>query len=496
MKLHEMPPFEMGPACRPRTFRSLQLFQMDMRSSRLQAGRPALAALVLSAALALGVATAAASPARSTATGQVTLELRYAPNDPYFLAHDRNAPNDDSAQWNLNKEGFPRAWDYSRGDHVRVAVIDTGIDVGHQDLGGRVVDQGFHVGGSSSGNALVDTNGHGTHVSGLACATGDNGYGMVGAGFRCDLVVERATTTDTIDSGDVADSIDDAVQKGAKVINMSFGSDPGATDPSVAAAINNAWASDVVMVAAAQNPRDDLMPINGDQGFPASYLQPLGTASDIHAGKGLVVTDANYDGQNEDSGNGTEISMAAYGMAGSDFPSAAGILSAFPPPQVDFDCASNNHTVCTPIERCSCRLPGEDRFAYREGTSMAAAQVSGAAALIRAYRPELSAGEVITALKRYASGGGVWSNDLGWGILDAGAAINSVAPPGCVPLAAWRASHKSFLRRARAAASRRHRLWLRRHPHATPAQHRAWHRRDARARRAADRKWRSRHQHC
>jgi hypothetical protein len=81
------------------------------------------------------------------------------------------------------------------------------------------------------------------------------------------------------------------------------------------------------------------------------------------------------------------------------------------------------------IPPCGCRttVNGDDRYAYLAGTSMASPQVAAVAALVRRLNPDLGAGDVIRLLKqtaRRAPGAG-WSQDLGWGILDAGAAIDA-----------------------------------------------------------------------
>jgi subtilisin family serine protease len=68
---------------------------------------------------------------------------------------------------------------------------------------------------------------------------------------------------------------------------------------------------------------------------------------------------------------------------------------------------------------CLLRL---ERFAYLRGTSMATPQVAGAAALIRSVKPAMSAARVIEIIKR-AARPGVFDNSLGWGILDAKAAL-------------------------------------------------------------------------
>ena len=79
---------------------------------------------------------------------------------------------------------------------------------------------------------------------------------------------------------------------------------------------------------------------------------------------------------------------------------------------------------------CGCRTTVDGAtYAYLQGTSMAAPQVAAAAALVRALNPDLHALEVVRLLKQTARrpAGAGWSAELGWGILDAGAALTAAA---------------------------------------------------------------------
>jgi len=349
------------------------------------------------------------APGVARVTPEYRRSLRIAPvmpSDPALTTLDPAAPAGDLFQWHLVRANFPGAWARSRGTGVEVAVIDTGIDAAHPDLAPRIVaaidaDDDF-----ATGPATVDENGHGTHVAGLACAQSDNGYAGASAGFGCDLIIEKSDLTDL----SIAASITDAVDRGADVINMSFGGP--SPSPVIRSAIEYAWARDVVMVAAASNQTVSA------QGYPAQYLQPTGSAPNIKAGIGLVVTAAEYDDTpaSFNPGFGTGISLAAYGAASATSP---GIFSTFPTTPTELE-----QGVPGQSGPCSCRtfFGGESSFAYLRGTSMATPQVAGAAALIRSAKPAMSAARVIEILKRSARPGG-FSDPLGWGVLDAKAAL-------------------------------------------------------------------------
>jgi serine protease len=332
------------------------------------------------------------------------LQPRVMPADPAYAAADPNAPGADAYQWNLRKSRFERAWERSRGGRAEVAVIDTGADAAHPDLGSRIEASFDHDDSPLQGGPEVDENGHGSHVAGLACGHAANRYGIAGAGYRCDLLVYKTDLT----IASISESVVDATDRGVDVINMSFGGE--GSSRTLEKAIDRAARKDVVMVAAASN--EDTT----DQGIPAAYLQPPGTGPDASAGKGLVVTAAEYDGSRAwfDPGRGDTISMAAYGAAGPDH---RGIFSTFP------EQVTSLETLDCTLIRCRGEFQGDDRFAYLEGTSMATPQVAGAAALIRHKRPDISAHRVIKLLKLRARRDGGFSEGLGWGILDANRAL-------------------------------------------------------------------------
>ncbi len=340
-------------------------------------------------------------------------QLRYTPNDPSLSQQEPavGTPPGTPYQWWIAREGFPAAWDTSRGGGAKLAVIDTGIDGTHPDFAGRI-SASTDFDADHTTPATFDEQGHGTHVASIACANGNDGRGLVGAAFGCSLLIYK---TDLSDSS-VAQSIKAATDAGALAINMSFGTDGSrpASDV-VASAIDYAYAHDVVMVAAAA---DD--PVT-EQGDPSNVLQPTDTGADITKGKGLDVTAATAaDGKASFAGFGTQISMAAYGAWQQGSGGPRGLLGAFPSNQTDLE----NPAFGT--QACNCRTTynGDTRYAYLQGTSMAAPQVTAAAAMVRHLNPDLSARDVIMLLKKTARRpSGTWTPELGWGILDAASAI-------------------------------------------------------------------------
>ena len=362
----------------------------------------------------------ASLPGVASAQPELRYALRMVPSDPALTTVDQTTHVD--WQWYLAREGFYRAWDLSRGRGALVGMIDTGIDAKHPDLASKIaatVDQQSPA--DSTGPADTDQVGHGTHVASLACAATNNGLGIAGAGYDCRLVMEKTDFTDS--SIDAA--IVDATKRHVGAINMSFGPSAGGTASaprSEVRALDYAAAHRVVLVAAASDSPST------EQGDPANVLQPPGTGPQMNDGIGLDVTAADYNGSRASfSGSGTEISLAAYGAfepSGNVFsPCSAptfGLLGAYPA----------NSTVLEAFPPTACRVDfdADNRYATIAGTSMAAPQVSATAAMMRVLNPYATLQDLVRAIKRTAQRppGERWNGNLGWGILDAGAALDAI----------------------------------------------------------------------
>jgi subtilisin family serine protease len=276
---------------------------------------------------------------------------------------------------------------------VTVAIVDTGADLSAPDLAAKspaVYDA--HSGGSD----VADANGHGTFVATLAAGSVTNDEGVAGFGGDARLLVVR-TASGSGETTDVeaARAIVYAVDRGARVINLSFGGlGSSATERR---AIDYAAARDVLLVAAAGNEYEHGNPVE----FPAALLQPEGTNG--QGGRGLVVGASTISGTRASFSNtGSWISLAAPGD---------GVFSAL-------------SSLSSPTFYPRVLLPGSRAglYGFGSGTSFAAPQVAGAAALVRAVAPNLSAAETALVLKETAQGG-VWTPELGYGVLDVAAAV-------------------------------------------------------------------------
>ncbi|HEV7863512.1 MAG TPA: S8 family serine peptidase, partial [Acidimicrobiia bacterium] len=130
-------------------------------------------------------------------------------------------------QWGISAIGAPAAWAKTTGAGVRIGIVDTGIDLSHEDLAGQVAESTSCL--ETNGNPLKCTGsaqddfGHGTHVAGIAAALRDNGKGGVGVAPDARLVVAKVFRGATADESDVLAGIKWVVDHGAKVVNLSLG---------------------------------------------------------------------------------------------------------------------------------------------------------------------------------------------------------------------------------------------------------------------------------
>src|SRR5918996_4120767 len=203
-------------------------------------------------------------------------------------------------QWGLAKIGAPEAWTYSTGQGVRVGIVDTGVDLNHEDLAGRVVESTSCVGAAGDpakcNGSAQDDQGHGTHVAGIIAATKDNDVGVAGVAPNAELVVAKALSAAGAGTEeDINASIKWVVDHGAKVVNLSLG-DPNFVftsllGTSMREGIDYAWSHGAVAVLAAGNTNllglgssnyGDLNAIvvgaTGPSDEMASYSSPLGNA--------------------------------------------------------------------------------------------------------------------------------------------------------------------------------------------------------------------------
>jgi type VII secretion-associated serine protease mycosin len=275
------------------------------------------------------------------------------------------------AQWHLSYLKVSEAHRYSQGEGIVVGVVDTGVDGSHPDLAGNVLPGGDFV--PNGGDGRTDLDGHGTVMAGLIAAHGQGQFGALGIAPKAQILPVRIS----VDNGSpqVGNGIAWASEHGARVICAAFG---GPDSPALQYEIRQAQAADVVVVAAVGN-----RPQSVEIGFPAAY-------------EGVVAA-AGVD----KAGGHADVSVIGDRV----------VLSA---PAVDI--------ISTELYR---------RYSTGTGTSNATAIIAGAAALVRAKYPQLSAREVVHRLTATADDKGPPGRDpeYGYGVVNLVAALTAEVPP-------------------------------------------------------------------
>ncbi len=332
-------------------------------------------------------------------------------NDPYY-----------SDQWglkNLQNPGYDinveDAWAITKGAGVKVAVVDSGIDYTHADLDGNVYP--LHYNTVTQTTTPYYDNGnesHGTHVAGIIAAEGNNDILVTGVAYEAELInvynpLDTHVSPDIVDPSDpLAEFKIRAFRSAELASGITWAWGVGAD------VINCSWGVDLVK--------------NGLNVFTSTILEDaiVNALTRGRNSKGCIVVFA--------SGNDTYMSYPA------NFDSRILTVGA-----IDRNgCLMNGSGYSSALDVVA---PGVDVIStyrgndYRiySGTSQAAPHVSGIAALVIAANPNLSREEVVRAIELscrkipqseiynynsvYNRYNGLWHNKYGYGLPDAGAAV-------------------------------------------------------------------------
>jgi serine protease len=343
---------------------------------------------------------------RKLDTLRVIKQLRLRPDvisaEPNYIVRHFATPDDTyyPRQWHYPMINLPQAWDITAGSsEVVVAVVDTGVLMGHPDLQGRLTDNGYDFisdpASSRDGTGGIDpdpddpgdgsspgaSSFHGTHTAGTIAAATNNGRGVAAVGWNTRVMPIRVlgrgggTLYDLLQGVRYAAGLpNDAgiiLPRPADIINMSLGG--GSYSQAAQDVFDQVRAKGIILIAAAGNEA------TREPSYPAAHAGVISVSA-----VNISSTLASY------SNYGPYIDVAAPGGDSGD---------------LDGDGYSDRVW-----STCGDDSSGTIEFNYAayNGTSMAAPHVAGVVALMKALRPTLTPGELDDWLAA-----GLITNDIG-----------------------------------------------------------------------------------
>ncbi len=319
---------------------------------------------------------------RTLGVGDVAFNYQYEahglPNDPLF-----------DAQWNLQAINTPGAWDSSDGSGVVVAVLDSGVGTGGEDLKCHTFVYPYNGITDRQGlDEVLDDNGHGTHVTGTIAQCTNNRIGAAGVAPGATIMPvkvmdsEAQATTMTLYRGVIW-----AIEHGADVINLSLGMDcldpwPVCSDYVIDYLVERAVEADITVVAS-----------SGNDGSP-HISSPANHPSTIAVGATTI--------------SGTRASYSAYGTG--------------------LDVVAPGGSQYAGIWQETFNGSGIWGYYSWTGTSMAAPHVAGTIALMKSANPAASPAYLRSVLTSTATDVGDvgWDAATGYGQINAAAAVAEI----------------------------------------------------------------------
>jgi len=337
--------------------------------------------------------------------------------EPNFVRMLKTHTNDPlfNSQWAINNQGYQGgildadmdiddAWSYTTGSGIKVAIIDTGVDLNHQDLQGNLLTGYDATGGNSNGNQTG--NAHGTVCAGIVAAIANNSTGITGVAYGAKIIpVKVFPSSGSPTDNMLANGINWAWQNGADILSNSWGG--GSPSNTISNAITNAVNNGrngkgaIVLFSSGNN--------NGKVSFPATLDNVIAVGASSMCDERKSPTSC--DGESWWGSNfGNEIDVVAPGVK----------------------------IYTTDISGSTGYSLG-DYLSNFNGTSSACPNVAGVVALILSINPNLTQQETTALLEKntdkvngynYSSTSnhpnGTWNNEMGYGRVNARKAVESV----------------------------------------------------------------------
>ena len=347
--------------------------------------------------------------------------------DPNLIARTTFVPNDSfyRLQWHYPLINLPAALDITRGAAaVTVAVVDTGVLLGHPDLQGQLVagydfikdpisardNDGIDANPDDPGDGSTGNRFHGTHVAGTIAGATNNTFGVAGIAGGVKIMPVRVLGAGGGASYDIIQGVRYAAglsndsgrvpAKRADVINLSIGRSTGGAVAAEQSAYTAARQQGVIIVAAAGN--DNV----STPSYPASYAGVISVSA-----ISLRKTKSSF------SNFGPNVDIAA---PGGDFEDADGDGN---PDSIFSTCGESKNGTIT------------FGYCFLNGTSMASPHVAGVMALMKSVNSGLTpdtVDQLLTTGKLSQDLGAAGRDDnFGYGLIDVRKAV--IAAQGAVP---------------------------------------------------------------
>ena len=303
---------------------------------------------------------------------ELNKEVKHVEKDQPIYLMDEQMPNDSLLSYQkswVDQIHLPNAWKVvpNTDSSLKVAVIDSGVDLSHPDLKMNLLD-GINL--VDEEKSVQDIDGHGTKVAGLIGAETNNRLGVISPSRGVSIMPIKVTENGTGNLSTVVQGIRYAIDHDANVINLSLGNYNNSF--ALRTVIEEAISKNILIVGAAGNDNDSAVV------FPAAYPDVLAVAS-VKTGTEEKASFSNY---------GSLVDIAA--------------------PGTDIYSTSLNGS-----------------YGFDKGTSMSAPIVTSSAVLLKEYAPYLTNKQTFKLLKETATPLSS-SNSLGNGLLNVEAAVNGV----------------------------------------------------------------------
>lgn len=275
-------------------------------------------------------------------------------------------------EWGFGAIKIPEAWQNvsSAQRTIKVAVIDSGLEMTHEDLQNRIASGGYNF--ILGSNEVYDVNGHGTAVSGVISAQANNGKGIAGVAGVLDVKVlplQAAYYDGSMYLSEELAAIDYAIQNDVDIINISYGS--LSYSEMEQQAILEAVSKGITVVVAAGN-----------------------------EGRSIYAYPASYDGVISVGSVSTNLNVSSF----SNFNNKVDLV------------APGESILTTSLD---------NSYSYMNGTSFSAPMVAGVVAVMKATNPQMTPDSVLSILTQTAADKGAIGRDnyYGYGLINAQNAV-------------------------------------------------------------------------